>query len=390
MRLGIDVARTVVMVCGLLAAVGTAMGQSLVVRPILLDNFIAHADSLNLDSSAWALPQMVSVTAVDGSNVPFKFAGAVTASGKPNFVVVSPSSGVTPALLFVALNRNVVPYLPAGTYGAALQFAASGQSCPSCVGTSVTLRLVARPAPTITAVVNAATLQPGISPGAIISILGTNLSTPPVSAQYDSGGLYPTALGNTSVTFSGATAPLLYVSTDRIDAVVPYGVAGQRTVDVVISHNLHVSPAFSVPLLETSPGIFTATGNGTGHVILNANSTPNSVDNPAPKGSVIQIFATGAGVWNQNPQDGRVILSAIIDIPLVGGYVLLRPVAPVSLTIGGQPAQILYAGPAPYEVSGKLQVNAVVPDGVGSGPQPVVLTIGNNSNSQQQVTVAVQ
>jgi uncharacterized protein (TIGR03437 family) len=65
-------------------------------------------------------------------------------------------------------------------------------------------------------------------------------------------------------------------------------------------------------------------------------------------------------------------------------------VAPVSVTIGGQPATIRYAGAAPYQVLGIFQVNAVVPEGIGSGPQPIVLTAGENSNSQQQVTVAVQ
>jgi len=64
--------------------------------------------------------------------------------------------------------------------------------------------------------------------------------------------------------------------------------------------------------------------------------------------------------------------------------------APVSVTIGGQPATVLYAGAAPFLISGVVQVNAIVPQGIGSGPQPVVLTIGANSNAGQQVTVAVQ
>jgi uncharacterized protein (TIGR03437 family) len=68
----------------------------------------------------------------------------------------------------------------------------------------------------------------------------------------------------------------------------------------------------------------------------------------------------------------------------------VTPVAPVSLTIGGQPAKILYAGAAPFLVSGVLQVNAIVPEGIGSGPQPLVLRVGQSSNAQQQVTVAVQ
>jgi uncharacterized protein (TIGR03437 family) len=37
-----------------------------------------------------------------------------------------------------------------------------------------------------------------------------------------------------------------------------------------------------------------------------------------------------------------------------------------------------------------LQVNAIVPNGIGSGAQPVVLKIGNNDNAAQQVTVAVK
>lgn len=60
------------------------------------------------------------------------------------------------------------------------------------------------------------------------------------------------------------------------------------------------------------------------------------------------------------------------------------------MTIGGQPAQVQYSGPAPLQATGVIQINAVIPDNVASGPQPVVLTIGPTSNTQQQVTVAVQ
>ncbi len=58
--------------------------------------------------------------------------------------------------------------------------------------------------------------------------------------------------------------------------------------------------------------------------------------------------------------------------------------------IGGLPAQIQYAGAAPNLVSGVLQVNAVIPAGLGPGDQPVVVKVGQNDNSAQNVTVAVQ
>lgn len=64
---------------------------------------------------------------------------------------------------------------------------------------------------------------------------------------------------------------------------------------------------------------------------------------------------------------------------------------PVSVTIGGQTAQLLYAGTQGVQATWSvLQVNTIVPDGVGSGPQRVVLKIGANDNSQQNVTVWVR
>jgi uncharacterized protein (TIGR03437 family) len=58
--------------------------------------------------------------------------------------------------------------------------------------------------------------------------------------------------------------------------------------------------------------------------------------------------------------------------------------------IGGQPAPLQYVGPSPGSAAALLQVNALVPDSIGSGQQPVLLTVGQNSNAQQQVTVAVR
>ncbi len=64
---------------------------------------------------------------------------------------------------------------------------------------------------------------------------------------------------------------------------------------------------------------------------------------------------------------------------------------PVTVTIRGQPAKLLYAGTLGAQATWSvLQVNAVVPDGVGSGPQPILLKIGANDNSQQNVTVWVR
>jgi uncharacterized protein (TIGR03437 family) len=65
-------------------------------------------------------------------------------------------------------------------------------------------------------------------------------------------------------------------------------------------------------------------------------------------------------------------------------------VLPVTVTIGGMGAAVRYAGSAPGEIAGLLQVNAVIPQGVGPGSAvPVTLKIGENA-SQAGVTMAVK
>jgi uncharacterized protein (TIGR03437 family) len=61
---------------------------------------------------------------------------------------------------------------------------------------------------------------------------------------------------------------------------------------------------------------------------------------------------------------------------------------PVSLTIGGQAAQVLYAGSAIGAVQGVTQIQAVIPAGL-TGAVPVVLTAGSAA-SQSNVTISVK
>jgi uncharacterized protein (TIGR03437 family) len=61
------------------------------------------------------------------------------------------------------------------------------------------------------------------------------------------------------------------------------------------------------------------------------------------------------------------------------------------MTIGGLDAQVVeYAGAAPFEVAGVLQINVRVPAGVTPGDAvPVVVTIGNSA-SQKNLTISVR
>jgi uncharacterized protein (TIGR03437 family) len=88
---------------------------------------------------------------------------------------------------------------------------------------------------------------------------------------------------------------------------------------------------------------------------------------PAAPGSVIALFATGGGQMQPSAVDGQIASST----PGV-------PTLPVSVFIGGRQAQVQYAGGAPMQVNGLLQINAVIPSDVTPGNAiPVAVQIGN-------------
>jgi len=235
--------------------------------------------------------------------------------------------------------------------------------------------------------VNSASLEPAVTPGALVSVLGSSLA-PTLSGSFDSGGLFPTTLGGTSVTFNDIPAPLISTTAGRINAVAPYELAGQKVAEVVVRYRPgttaeKTSAAFSVPVTDTVLAIFTSARSGSGQPgILNCDGegcAANQPQNPAPPGSIISMFGTAAGIWTNSVPDGAVsVMARSFDY------------SQVSLTIGGQPARILYAGTAPFQVWGVFQVNAIVPTGLPSGPQDVVLTVGQLSNAPESVFVFVK
>jgi uncharacterized protein (TIGR03437 family) len=195
--------------------------------------------------------------------------------------------------------------------------------------------------------------------------------------------MVPTNLGGVTVTFNGVAAPLLFVNALQINAIVPYEIAGQTNANIVVSFGGSNSATLQAGVVDTRPAIFSLSQGGSGQgAILNQDYSVNGTNKPAAKGSVIQIFGTG---------EGQLVPSVATGSVTPGVAPFPKPVAtPINVTIGGQPAQIQYAGEAPTLVSGVIQINAMVPNSVASGNQPVVVTIGTNTNNTQSITVAVQ
>jgi uncharacterized protein (TIGR03437 family) len=234
--------------------------------------------------------------------------------------------------------------------------------------------------PTVTAVYNAASLQQGaIAPGEIITLSGSSLGPDTPVKMTVTNNQVNTTLSGTRVLVGGMPAPLLYADATQVTAVVPYAMAGRSSALIQVEHEEQKSNGVTVDVAVTAPGIFTLNGSGIGPgAVLNEDGSVNSSHNPAAEGTVIMVFATGEGQTLPFGQDGQ-MAGDLTALP--------QPVLPVTATIQGTPATVLYAGAAPNAVAGMLQVNILVPQGSGSGD--IVLTIGAKS-SQLGVTVAVK
>jgi uncharacterized protein (TIGR03437 family) len=141
-------------------------------------------------------------------------------------------------------------------------------------------------------------------------------------------------LSNVELLFDGNPAPLLYVQAGQISGIVPYEVAGHADTQVIVKYDGQQSAAFTLPVAPSAPALFTddASGKGQG-AILNLDGSLNSSSHPAEAGSVVVLYGTGAGQTNPPGVDGQIT-----------GSTLSKPVLPVTATIDGQPAQVLYAG----------------------------------------------
>ena len=112
--------------------------------------------------------------------------------------------------------------------------------------------------------------------------------------------------------------------------------------------------------------------------ILNQDGSVNSTANPAHRGSTVVLFGTGEGMTTPAGVDGRVATT-----------VYPKPIMPVSVTIGGRAAQVQYAGTAPGDVAGVLQINAIIPTDCPLGNIPVGISVGGYAGPDN-VTVSVQ
>ena len=225
----------------------------------------------------------------------------------------------------------------------------------------------------------------GFAPGEIVTLFGQRLGPEQIiTAQLGSNGRLATQLGNCQVLIDGIAAPLVYSQAAQTSAILPYelGAKSGQTVNAQVACGSLQSNLFPLPVVDSDPGIFSVAG-GTGQAaVLNQDGSYNSPGNPALRGTLVQIFATGEGALTPPGVDGQIETGPLSTIP--------KPAQNIQVLFAGVASfDVPYVGVAPGEVDGLLQINVRVPSDAPTGNVELLLRVGAQT-SPSKLTIALK
>jgi uncharacterized protein (TIGR03437 family) len=337
--------------------------------------FVASPATLTFTAlPAAAAPPSQSVL-IASTNFSVQGTVSVTTSSGGSWLVASPSNGFTP--FFVNVSVNTAGLSP-GTYTGLVSVSTT---TPGLAPFSVPVTLnYGLSGPAIAGIANAASFAPGpVSPGEIVTVFGSGIGPITLAASHVNAlGALDTLIADTQVYFDDIPAPIVYTRNDQVSAIVPYAVQDRATTKVQIEYRGVRSPAVELKVVPAAPGVFTFTANGQGGAAaLNEDTSLNTATTGAEPGSIIVLYATGEGQTTPSGIDGKLATDAVLP----------APVLPVTVTIGGEAAEVLYKGAAPQLAAGLMQINARIPADVPRGSAaPVTIAVGGTP-SQSGVVI---
>ncbi len=228
------------------------------------------------------------------------------------------------------------------------------------------------------AVVNAASFVPGLTPGSLATVFAAGVLDTPGIVNAPSIPL-PVTLGGVTVTVNGTNAPVLSIANqngqEQINFQAPFEIRGRATAQVVVSRDGQSSAAVDVPVLDLQPDVYTLDGSRA-VAVHNADYSLVTDQRPLVPGEFAFVYATGLGRAANEPATGA-------------GAPSLPPAAATSdvrVTLGGQPCDVQFAGFAPGLV-GVYQVNFRVPPGAAPGAQDLMIAAVNMISRPVRVPV---
>jgi uncharacterized protein (TIGR03437 family) len=167
-----------------------------------------------------------------------------------------------------------------------------------------------------------------------VAIFGNNLAMPGDSRTWNAdteivNGVLPVRLDGVSVSVNGKPAVVEFISPTQVN-IQPPDDAITGPVQIVVTTSAGASKAFTVNYAQFAPGLFP--GAAPYIVAQHADSSYVTAASPAKPGEVIVLWGTGFGSASPPVPPGHVFSGA-------------NPLAnPVTVTIGGESAQVVFAG----------------------------------------------
>jgi uncharacterized protein (TIGR03437 family) len=240
-------------------------------------------------------------------------------------------------------------------------------------------------APPVATFVNSATYRTGpLAAQQLATAFGSGFASQNIVA---SSSTLPNTLGDTSIVITDSQgnsrpAPLYYVSPSQANFLVPSGLAaGAATVKVNRTSGTVLTGSLTVA--SSSPGLYSANGNGAGVAAALAESiTPSGTATP------LSVFSCQSGV-------ALSCLSTPIDVATASGTVYLslygtglRGAGTLQAYIAGQQLPVQFAG-AQGQYQGLDQVNIAVPKSLAGMGEVSVYLVADGQNSNM-VTINIQ
>ncbi len=246
--------------------------------------------------------------------------------------------------------------------------------------------------PTVSGIVSASEFGAfsSVAPGSWIEVYGSNLASNQrlwTLADFN-GNNAPTSLDKTSVTIGGQSAFVSAISSGQVNVQVPSNV-GPGPQPLTATTPGGTSAAITITVKATQPGLYapavllaggkqyTAQYNdATRTYVMPAGLVSGVNARPAHPGEIIVLYGTGFGPVTPDSPAGQVVTQNN------------QLVTPVQFSVGGVPANALYAGLAPQAV-GLYQFNLVVPNVAAGGAVPLTFSQGGVAGTQT-LYIAVQ
>jgi uncharacterized protein (TIGR03437 family) len=148
-------------------------------------------------------------------------------------------------------------------------------------------------------------------------------------------------------------APIYYVSSTQIAAIVPYETT-TSVAQIQVVNNQAMSNVVTEFVNATTPGVFTIPAGGLGYAAAeHADGSLVTPSHPAQVGETIAVYVTGLGDVFPSISDGTAGVSGSTSNA-------------ITAFVSGTAATVAYAGLAPGLV-GLYQVNVQIPTGITAG-----------------------